>query len=143
MTTMTKTRRDVLLAQWNDLGKKVMALGEALPAGRWSEAPVEGVRSPEDVFRHLIFWNRYLAQAARGEGPDGAANEVPRREVPSRAKALAAFEASVAEALKALKDEPTPEVLEQYVSFLGHTAEHYGQLAVYARLAGVVPPASR
>jgi uncharacterized damage-inducible protein DinB len=142
-TTMTKTRRDVLLAQWNDLGKKVTALGEAIPAARWSEAPVDGVRSAEDVFRHLIFWNRYLAQAAIGESPDGAANEVPRQEVPSRAKALAAFEASVAAALKALADEPSPEMLEQYVSFLGHTAEHYGQLAVYARLAGVVPPASR
>ena len=142
-TAMTKTRRDVVLAQWSDLAKKVTALGEAIPAAKWSGAPVEGTRSAEDVFRHLIFWNRYLAQAARGGSPDGTANEVPRKEVPSRSKALAAFEASVAEAMEGLREEPSAELLEQYVSFLGHTAEHYGQLAVYARLAGVVPPASR
>ena len=35
------------------------------------------------------------------------------------------------------------DLVELYVSFLAHTAEHYGQLAVCARLAGVVPPASR
>jgi uncharacterized damage-inducible protein DinB len=145
-TTMTKTRRDVLLAQWADLGKKVTALGEALPAARWAEAPVEGTRSPDAVFRHLIFWNRHLAQSARGESPDGSANEIAKKEAPTRARALAAFEASVAEAtavLRELKEEPSAGLEEQYVSFLGHTAEHYGQLAVYARLAGVVPPASR
>jgi len=29
------------------------------------------------------------------------------------------------------------------VSCIEHGGEHYGQLVVYARLAGIVPPASR
>jgi len=28
------------------------------------------------------------------------------------------------------------------MTFVEHTAEHYGQLAVYGRLIGIVPPAS-
>ena len=32
---------------------------------------------------------------------------------------------------------------ETLVGFLEHAGEHYGRLAVYARLVGVVPPASR
>jgi hypothetical protein len=30
-----------------------------------------------------------------------------------------------------------------YVTFTEHSGEHYGQLVVYYRLSGLVPPASR
>jgi len=33
--------------------------------------------------------------------------------------------------------------MELVVTFLGHTSEHYGQLAVHGRLMGIFPPASR
>jgi hypothetical protein len=29
------------------------------------------------------------------------------------------------------------------LSYLGHASEHYGQLVIYYRLNGLVPPASR
>lgn len=146
MTTATQSLTDVLHGQWLDLGRKVARLGEALPASAWKQAPADGVRNPLGVFRHLVFWNRWVAASARGGDPDGAANEIPKAEAPGRAEALAAFEASVEEAAAALAargaklDAGTAGL---YASFLGHTSEHYGQLVVYARLAGVVPPASR
>ena len=37
----------------------------------------------------------------------------------------------------------SPEAAELLVSFIEHNCEHYGQLVVYARLSGIVPPASR
>ena len=148
MSTMTtKGTKEILLGQWNDQGAKVVALGEAIPAGAFDEKPADGVRSAGEVFRHLAFWNRWVAATLRGESPDGSANEIPRKDAPSKAKALAAFEESVSAVASAAAagrgSELSPEALEQLVSFLGHTAEHYGQLAVYARLKGVVPPASR
>lgn len=146
MTTMTQGLREQLIGQWHDQGAKVRALGEAIPAGAWDERPAAGARSTAEVFRHLAFWNRYLAATARGESPDGAANEIPRSEAPSRAKALEAYERSVAEAAMVLekgKGEVPAETAALYASYLGHTAEHYGQLTVYARLRGIVPPASR
>ncbi len=41
--------------------------------------------------------------------------------------------------------EATPETadLDSLVGFIEHGGEHYGQLVVYYRLAGLVPPASR
>lgn len=147
MTTATlKDLRDVLTGQWNDLGKKVLELGNAIPASAWDEAPVAGLRSPGEVFRHLAFWNRWVAASARGESPDGSANEIAKKEAPSKARALRLFEESVAEASAALasgRGEMAPERAELAASFLGHTSEHYGQLAIYARLLEIVPPASR
>jgi hypothetical protein len=35
------------------------------------------------------------------------------------------------------------ELAEVPAEKLGHTSEHYGQLALYGRLMGIVPPASR
>lgn len=139
--------REQLLKQWNDLGAKTRALGEALPASAYDEAPAEGARTAGEVFRHLAFWNGWLAAKARGERPDGAANELPKAAAPTKERALAAFDDSVAEAAAALAaggaGELAADLAALYAAFLGHTAEHYGQLAVYARLRGIVPPASR
>jgi uncharacterized damage-inducible protein DinB len=35
------------------------------------------------------------------------------------------------------------KTIEMLATFIEHTTEHYGQLVVYARLNGIVPPASR
>ena len=143
MATATKSLNEILIGQWNDLGAKLLALGEAIPASAWDERPAEGVRTAGEVFRHVAFWNRWAAASARGESPDGAANEVAKSAAPSKAKALSAFEASVAEASEAFAKADRTETQELAASFLGHSAEHYGQLVVYARLRGIVPPASR
>jgi uncharacterized damage-inducible protein DinB len=146
MTTATKSVQEILIGQWHELGKKVLALGEALPASAFEERPLDGVRTPGEIFRHLAFWHDWVAASAKGERPDGSANELPKSAAPSKAEALAAFERSSDAAAKALAaggGEMAAERVELASSFLGHTAEHYGQLAVYARLNGVVPPASR
>lgn len=145
-TTVTKSLDELLIEQWKEQGAKVVALGQAIPAAAWGERPAEGVRSAGEVFRHLVFWNHYLAASVRGGTPDGAANEIARSEAPNRAKALEAFERSVADvaaAMRPKRGELAAETAALCASFLGHTAEHYGQLVVYARLREIVPPASR
>lgn len=145
-TTATKSLREVLLAQWNDLGRKVAVLAEAIPPGEYDYRPAGGARSTEEVLRHLAFWNHWLAGTLRGESPDGAANEIPKGEAPTQPKLLAALDRSLAEAsaeiARQAEDLPA-ETMETIAAFLAHTAEHYGQLVVHARLNGVVPPASR
>jgi len=144
-----KSLREQLLQQWNDLGKKTQELGESLPASMFDEAPVEGIRDAGEVFRHLAFWNSWVAAKARGESPDGTANELPKKAATGKKRALAAFAGSVEEAANVLaeakngKGDAGPDLAALYASFLGHTSEHYGQLVVYARLGGIVPPESR
>ena len=50
---------------------------------------------------------------------------------------------AVARELRTQDNLSDARAVEVVVPFLEHSAEHYGQLAVYARLYGIVPPASR
>ena len=138
--------RDVLLANWTDIGDKVVKMAEDFPEQKYEYKPVDGVRTFADVLRHIAFWNDYVAKAARGEKPDGRQNELPKAQFASKAAIVTALKNSLAAAGAELKKAPpSPDARSAglWVSFIGHSSEHYGQLVVYYRLNGLVPPASR
>jgi len=140
------TTRDVLLKQWTDISEKVVQLAEEFPEDKYDFRPVAGVRTFGDQLRHVAFWNGYVAKTARGEKADGKLNELPKAEYPTKAAVVKALKSSLAEATALLKQEPaTPstKLINLWVSFTEHSGEHYGQLVVYYRLNGIVPPASR
>jgi hypothetical protein len=140
------TTRDVLLKQWTDISEKVVQLAEEFPEDKYDFRPVAGVRTFGDQLRHVAFWNGYVAKTARGEKADGKLNELPKSEYPTKAAVVKALKSSLAEATALLKQEPaTPstKLINLWVSFTEHSGEHYGQLVVYYRLNGIVPPASR
>jgi len=94
----------------------------------------------------VAFWNQYVSASLLGQETNDSANQLSVAEYPTRKKVLEALRDSatgVATALRQHHPELTPKALELLVTFLEHTSEHYGQLAVYARLMGIVPPASR
>ena len=77
---------------------------------------------------------------------DTKANELPKAEYATKAKIVAALKSSLAEATAQLKNgavTPSAKLLDLWVSFTEHSGEHYGQMVVYYRLNGLVPPASR
>jgi len=126
--------------------KKMAELAGTLPESRLEWTPAEGARSYGGVLRHVAFWNRYLAGRLEGGQPDDSANELPAAGCPTRAAAVEALLKTGEEVVAALRARPAAaeqETLELAVPFIEHNAEHYGQLAAYARLMGVVPPASR
>ena len=138
--------RDVLLTGWSDVGEKFVKLAEEFPENKFDYKPAADVRTFADVLRHVAFWNQYVARAARGEKPDGKPNELPRAQYATKAAIVSALKASLADAAAELKKQPaTPEARAAglWASFISHTSEHYGQLVVYYRLNGLVPPASR
>ncbi|MCU1384544.1 MAG: DinB-like domain protein [Acidobacteria bacterium] len=138
--------RDVLLAQWTEVGDKVVKLAEEFPEDKYEFRPVAGVRSFADQLRHVAFWNGYVAKSARGEKADGKQNELPKADYPTKAAIVAALKSSLAEATALLKngpETPTTKLTNLWVSFTEHAGEHYGQMVVYYRLNGIVPPASR
>jgi hypothetical protein len=140
------TVRDVLLRQWTEIGEKVVKLAEEFPEDKYEFRPVPGVRTFADNLRHVAFWNGYVAKSARGEKPDAKQNELPKAEYATKAKIVAALKSSLADATAQLKNgpaAPTPKLMELWVSFTEHSGEHYGQMVVYYRLNGIVPPASR
>jgi uncharacterized damage-inducible protein DinB len=140
-TTSTK-----LINRWELVCQKLSALGEEFPAGKFNSNPIEGTRTVADVLRHVAFWNYYVAETARGHKADDSANELPKDKFATKPQIMAELSRSAEHATDALKKNASgfsPELVETVVTFIEHNCEHYGQLVVYARLNGIVPPASR
>jgi uncharacterized damage-inducible protein DinB len=138
--------RDVLIARWSEIGDKMVKLAEEFPEDKYNASPVPGVRSFADQLRHVAFWNEYVHKTIRREPADGAANELPRNAYPTKSKIVTVLRKSFDEVKCELANGgATPEVsdVDTLVTFIEHSGEHYGQLVVYTRLNGLVPPASR
>jgi uncharacterized damage-inducible protein DinB len=135
-----------LVARWKTVSEKLTALAEEVPASKYDYRPVDGVRTVAEVLRHVAFWNRYVADSARGKKGDEAANELPQKEFSTKPQIVSALRRSAEDAANALQESPSglsPELAEMLISFVEHNCEHYGQLVVYARMNGITPPASR
>lgn len=144
--TKENTLSILLLARWEQIAEKLAKLAGDYPAEEYERRPAENVRTFGDVLRHLAFWNQYVVDVLRNRKADDTANELPRAVYPSKARIIEALERTSREAAAALKDQPSPvdpKTLEVVTAFIEHSCEHYGQLVVYARLMGIVPPASR
>jgi hypothetical protein len=140
------TLRDVLLGQWTDVGERLIAMAEDFPDAKYDFRPNGDVRTFADVMRHVAFWNTFVQKSARGEKADGSANELSKAEYPSKPQIVAALKRTFADATAELKkqgDTMSPRQARLWVTFTEHSGEHYGQLVVYYRLNGIVPPASR
>lgn len=138
--------RDVLLARWSELADKIVTLADALPDAQYGYRPAADVRSFADQLRHVAFWNQYAGKTLRHEAADGAANELAPKSYPTKAKILAALRQSFDEVTSRLKEGKASlehGEIDTLVSFIEHNGEHYGQLVLYLRLNGIVPPASR
>ena len=127
--------RDVLVTRWSEIGDKMVKLAEEFPEDKYDARPATDVRSFAEQLRHVAFWNRYVQKTLRREEADGQANELPRATYPSKAK--------IVKVLGTMNGSATKSDADTMVSFIEHSGEHYGQLVMYARLNGIVPPASR
>ena len=135
-----------LIQRWEQSGQKLETLGEAFPESKYDEKPGNQLKCFGEVLRHVAFWNQYVADTVRGKKADDSTNELPKEKYGTKKKVLDALKESVADAAAALREKRgglDPETVELAVSFIEHTSEHYGQLVVYTRRAGIVPPASR
>ena len=136
--------RDILLARWNEVGDKIITMAEAFPETRYDTRPLPEVRSFAEQLRHVAFWNAYTGQMLRGEPADGEANELPRDAYPTKAEIVPALRETFDAVTHALASAaPDAAKADTVIGFIEHGGEHYGQLAVYYRLNGLVPPASR
>jgi uncharacterized damage-inducible protein DinB len=135
-----------LIERWEQVCQKMTVLAEAVPENIFDYRPVDGVRTFADILRHVAFWNGHVADSAHGRKGDDTANELPKDEFSTKTRIISALKHNAASATEALKENPSglsPDMAEMVVIFIEHTCEHYGQLVVYARLNGIIPPASR
>ena len=136
----------VLIARWEQASRKMGELAEVIPADQLDSRPLAGIRSFSDVLRHVAFWNQYVAGKLNGKQADDAGNELPQAKYSTKTSILEALKSSSEDVAKALREHRTAldcKATELIMTFVEHTSEHYGQLVVYTRLLGIVPPASR
>ena len=135
----------MLTKQWEQINDKIAVLAEEFPEEKYEFSPADGTRTFGGVLRHLAFWNQFVANSVRGIKTDETLNELPARECPTKAQLVKALKKSAEEATASLKvrAELEPATAELCATFTQHSSEHYGQLVVYYRLSGLVPPASR
>jgi uncharacterized damage-inducible protein DinB len=135
----------MLVDRWQQITRKFADLANEIPEDRFNWRPVEAVRTCADVLRHVAFWNQYVAGTLRGETVDDTANEVPAADYATKAAVCGVLQRSADDVVEAIGDAPRVDASTAavVVPFIEHTCEHYGQLVVYARSLGIVPPVSR
>src|SRR5579864_237163 len=147
----------VVLDSWNDIGRKLIAMAEDFPEDKYDFKPTPAQRSFAEQLLHVAGANYFFTNPAMGQKPPAA--EDPKRDQYKTREALVAFVkksfADGAAAIKAKGDKGMSElVVDPFVhqqvrvsdmayGFTEHCGEHYGQLVVYYRLSGLVPPESR
>jgi uncharacterized damage-inducible protein DinB len=147
----------VVLDSWNDIGRKLIAMAEDFPEDKYDFKPTPAQRSFAEQLLHAANANYFFTDPAMGKKMP--AEEDPKRaDFKTKADIVAFVKKSVAdgaEAIKAKGDKGMSDLLidpfahqqirvvDMAYGLIEHSGEHYGQLAVYYRIAGLVPPESR
>jgi len=144
-----------VLAAWNDIGRKLIAMAEDFPEDKYDFKPVPVQRSFADQLLHVAGSNDLFTQVAKGQKP---VDDESRAHYPTKAAVVAYVRKSFAEGaalIQAKGDHAmtqtavypesgnTVQLMDLAYEAIEHSGEHYGQLVVYYRVAGLVPPESR
>jgi uncharacterized damage-inducible protein DinB len=146
-----------VLDSWNDIGRKLIAMAEDFPEDKYDFKTTPAQRSFAEQLLHAAGANYFFTNLALGQKPP--AEEDPKRDqYKTKAEVVAFVKKSFADGAAAIKvkgdkgmgdlvtdpdSNQQVRVSDMAYGFIEHSGEHYGQLAVYYRVAGLVPPESR
>jgi uncharacterized damage-inducible protein DinB len=148
---------EAILEQWNDIGRKLIDMAEDFPEDKYTYKPAPTVGTFAQRLIHAAHANEFFTNAVRGEKPPAMADPKPET-FKTKADVVAYVKKSFADgaaAIKAKGDKGMSDIVvdpfanEQTrisdfaYGFVEHSGEIYGQLTVYYRVAGLVPPESR
>jgi uncharacterized damage-inducible protein DinB len=156
---------EALLLQWNEIGRKLIAMAEDFPEAKYDFKPKPGARSFAERLIHAAAANYYFTNLALGQKPP-TEEEPPRAQFKNKAALVAYVKKSFADGAAAIKSKGDQAILDTVVdpfaqdnpaqagksqirlidlahSLNEHSGEVYGQLSVYYRDAGMIPPESR
>src|SRR5579864_8994156 len=147
-----------LLVQWNEIGRKLIAMAEDFPEDKYDYKPAAGVRSFAERMIHGAAANYFFTNLATGQKPP-TEEDPPRSQFATKAALVTYVRKSFADGASAIKAEgvvdPFAEdnpakagksqirLVDLAHSLVEHSGEVYGSLSVYYRAAGMIPPESR
>ncbi|MGD0975666.1 MAG: DinB family protein [Candidatus Korobacteraceae bacterium] len=149
----------ILDRQLSLLEKEMVPMGTDMPESKFNFVPsggdFKGVRGFGDQLKHAAMVNYRISGAILLEKPPLPADmaslkskdEIMKVFQDSFTYAHKAFatitEKNLVEQIPALSGNGTTTRLWLAVLLIGHDRDHYGQLVVYLRMNGIIPPASR
>lgn len=154
-----------LLDQWNEIGRKLIAMAEDFPEDKYDYKAAASVRSFAERLIHAAAANYFFINSALGQKlPED--EDPPRAQFKNKAAVVEYVKKSFAEGAAAIKSKGDSGVSDLVIDPFGfddpqhagkaqirlgdlahnlieHSGEVYGQLSVYYRVAGMIPPESR
>ncbi len=145
-----------LLQSWNDIGRKLTAMAEDFPEDKYDFKPTPAQRSFAEQLLHAAGGNYFFINPVKGLKPP--ADDPKRSEFKSKAAIVEYVRTAFADGAALIKSKGDSGMGDLFVdpfanqqsrfgdgawSLVEHSGEHYGQLVVYYRVAGLVPPESR
>jgi hypothetical protein len=165
LPNLTASPSAALLKQWNEIGRKLIAMAEDFPENKYDfkAAPSTGTFAERMI--HGAAANYFFTNLALGQKPPSE-EDPPRAQFKNKAAIVAYVKKSFADGAAAIKSkgdkgisalvidpfaEDVPGNANKDQIRLGdlafglveHSGEVYGQLSVYYRVAGMIPPESR
>jgi len=145
-----------VLESWNDIGRKLIAIAEDLPEDKYDYKPNPESRTFVAQLIHASGSMYYFTDTAQGKKPH-LPDDPKRDDLQTKAQIVAFVKKCVqdgADLIKAKADKGMGESVEDggprkvrlydlAYGLIEHSGEHYGQLVVYYRINGLVPPESR
>ena len=154
-----------ILGQWNEIGRKLIAMAEDFPEDKYDfkAAPTSSTFAQRLI--HGAAANYFFTNPATGQKPPGE-EDPPRKQFANKAAIVEYVKKSFADGAAAIKAKGDKGMAEAVVdpfaednpkeagkdqiqlgylatSLIEHSGEVYGQLTVYYRVTGMVPPESR
>ena len=144
-----------LLESWNEIGRKLIAMAEDIPEDKYDFKPQAEMRTWEAQLLHAASGMYYFTNPVTGkplpkDDPD-------KGQFKGRAEVVAFVKKCVEDGAAVIKAQGDAGMSKAYFAggpkltrfddlaygLIEHSGEHYGQLVVYYRLNGLVPPESR
>ena len=147
-----------VLEQWNDVGRKLISIAEDLPEDKYDYKPNPDSRTFRAVLLHASASMYYFTDFALGQKPRYPDDPKPADlKINSKADLVTFVKKCVqdgADAIKTKGDKGLNEAVNDggahldrlydlAYALIEHSGEHYGNLVVYYRNNGTVPPESR
>jgi len=156
-TKTTPRFSDEVLASWNEIGRKLIAMAEDFPENKYEFKPAPESRTFAAQLLHVAGTNYQFVNVFSGRTMGPADNDPSRSVYKTKADIVALLTKSFADGAALIKehadqltrvvrDPDSGELSSELASWFGdceHSGEHYGQLVVYYRVNGLVPPESR
>src|SRR5246500_4789783 len=145
-----------VLESWNDVARKLTTMAEDFPEDKYDFKPNPAERSFAEQLLHAAGANYFFINPAKGlKPPEG---DPKRAEFKTKAAVADFVKKSFADGAALIQSKGDGGLNDVFIDpfsknqtrfsdfawgFIEHGGEHYGQLVVYYRVAGLVPPESR